>query len=152
MCASRSWPSEPGNGTLSANRAFAGGMREGSERRSSWVRAALRPMTGSGEGQKRRRRPRGEATWRQRQSWEGRGHHPRDAWSPRSWKRQEGASLEPVEGAGPGTPGPQTTWTSDVRSPAWGRVTAGTFPLPLYFTVLCQDHPRELAQKAFSGH
>ena len=33
---------------------------------------------------------------------EGRSHQPRDAWSPRSWKRREGPSLEPVEGAAPG--------------------------------------------------
>ena len=36
---------------------------------------------------------------------------PRDTWSPQSWKRREGPSLEPVEGAGPWDP-----WTSDVQS------------------------------------
>ena len=43
--------------------------------------------------QKRRPRHRGEATGRWRQRQEGGGHQPRAAWSPRSWKRQEGPSL-----------------------------------------------------------
>lgn len=30
---------------------------------------------------------------------EGRGHQPRDSWGPRSWKRQEGPSLEAGDGA-----------------------------------------------------
>ena len=118
----------PGNWTLSANRAFAGGRREGSERRSSWVRAALRPMTGSREGQKRRHRQGGEAAWRRRQRQEGRSHQPRDAGSPRSWKRQVGPSLEPVEGVGP-----WDTWTSEAWPPGWGRVNACWRP-PGYYS------------------
>lgn len=44
---------------------------------------------------------------RRRQTWEGAvgsercGHRPRNGQSPRSWKRQEGASPEPPEGAWP---------------------------------------------------
>ena len=37
--------------------------------------------------------------------------------APRSWKRQEGPSLEPLEGAQP-----WDTLTSDTWSPGWGRV------------------------------
>ena len=36
--------------------------------------------------------------------------------TPRSWRRQEGPSLEPLEGAGSWDP-----LTSDVWSPGWGR-------------------------------
>ena len=40
-----------------------------------------------------------EATLKPRQTREGRGHKPRDAWSPRSWKRQDG----PFPGTSGGT-------------------------------------------------
>ena len=41
------------NEALSGNRAFAGGRREGSERRSFWGRGALRPVTVSSEERRR---------------------------------------------------------------------------------------------------
>ena len=87
--------------------------------------------------------------WGQRQRWEGLGHQPRDAWSPRSWKRREGPSLEPVGGV-------QDTWTSDVWSPGQGRVNFGGFkpvvcippqgPLPAASPcVLSGHHPFQAA-------
>lgn len=44
---------------------------------------------------------------------EGGSHQPRDTWSPQSWKRREGPSLELIEGAQPRDP-----WVvSDACSP-----------------------------------
>ena len=42
----------------------------------------------------------GRSQLKMRQRLEGRGHKPRDAWSPRGWERQEGPAPEPPEGAG----------------------------------------------------
>ena len=71
---------------------------------------------------------------------EGHGHQPRDPWSPRSWKRREGPSLEPVKGARP-----WDTWASHVWSPRWDRVN----PYVLYdlpFAVTYYGRPKRFLQ------
>ena len=84
-----------------ANRVFAGGMRGGSERRSSWVRGALRPMT--------EEKPRGDGGRDRRDA----ATSPGMPGAPRAGRGRKAPLWSMWRERSPGIPGPQTPGLQD---------------------------------------